>query len=249
MANEHLYRLRRSEIESLSSHFVPGLRVLEIGGGDGFQASLIASRGCSVLSLDVAPREGHSYHPVERYDGENVPAKDESFDIVFSSHVLEHVKVLPQLLAELSRVLKRQGLGIHVLPSSMWRVWTSLAHYPFLVMHAVGQHKGVPGVDELPTLRGAVGKLGLMHTTTRILLAGPHGEYSSAFAELYYFSKQRWLRVFDQCGFRVERIEDNDLFYTGYGLFPSLPLTTRHALARWFGSAAHVFLTRRSSAR
>jgi len=224
---------------------VPGFRVLEIGGADGLQANLMASFGCTVSSIDVAPRaHAESYHPVQQYDGENIPAEDQSFDIVFSSHVLEHIKFLPELLAEIRRVLKRDGLAIHVLPSSMWRFWTSLAHYPFLVLHAVGQHEGVPGVAELPTLGGTVGRFGLRHTAKRILLAGPHGEYSSAFAELYYFSKRRWLGVFQRHGFRVERIEGNGLFYTGYGLFPKLSLATRHTLAYCLGSAAHVFFTR-----
>jgi SAM-dependent methyltransferase len=248
MTDELLHNLRRWELESIRSQIAPGFRVLEIGGGDGFQANLLASFGCAVLSIDVAPRSnGESYYPVQQYDGKHIPAEDKSFNVVFSSHVLEHIKFLPTCLEEIRRVLKPRGLAIHVLPSSAWRFWTSLAHYPFLLLHALGLHRAVPGVAELPTLSEVTGKLGLRHTAKRILLAGPHGEYASAFAELYYFSKRRWMRVFNRHGFRVERTEGNGLFYTGYGLFPNAPLATRQALARWLGSAAHVFFTRHSS--
>jgi hypothetical protein len=41
----------------------------------------------------------------------------------------------------------------------------------------------------------------------RVLVPSPHGEYKSAAAELYYFSKRRWLRVFADNGFEVEEVE------------------------------------------
>ncbi|WP_425987570.1 class I SAM-dependent methyltransferase [Ensifer sp. R-19] len=42
----------------------------------------------------------------QHYDGENFPAKDNSFDIVFSWGVFEHVANVPRVLEEMYRVLK-----------------------------------------------------------------------------------------------------------------------------------------------
>ena len=48
------------------------------------------------------------------YDGENLPYEDESFDIVVSDMVLEHVQSVRESLGEMLRVLKKGGsLYIH----------------------------------------------------------------------------------------------------------------------------------------
>jgi len=76
----------------------------------------------------------------------------------------------------------------------------------------------------------------------RILPVSPHGEYPNAIAELYYFSKWRWLRLFESNGFEVIQVAGNGLFYSGYGLFPRMALSVRRRLARVLGSACHVFV-------
>ena len=118
-----LEKLRRAEIESVREWFRPGTRVLEIGGGSGWQASLIASWGCEVVSIDVADRPAPpvQYFPVQTYDGEHIPFPDDSFDLVVSSNVLEHVRALVPLLAETRRVLRPGGQAVHILPSSSRR--------------------------------------------------------------------------------------------------------------------------------
>lgn len=115
----HLERLRRAEIEGVRGWFGPGARVLEIGGGSGWQASLIRQWGCEVVSLDVEGRERPpvEFFPVREYDGTHIPFADASFDRIVSSNVLEHVRDLPALLAEMRRVLAPGGLMIHILPS------------------------------------------------------------------------------------------------------------------------------------
>lgn len=41
--------LRGAEFECVKQYFQPGVRVLEIGGGNGYQASLIAALGAMYL--------------------------------------------------------------------------------------------------------------------------------------------------------------------------------------------------------
>ena len=50
------------------------------------------------------------------YDGENIPFPDNSFDLVFSSHVLDAVWNLEKAFAEISRVLKKGGILCVVMP-------------------------------------------------------------------------------------------------------------------------------------
>ena len=124
--------LRRFELLAVADYFSPSSRVLEVGGGDGWQASIIASWGCEVRSIDIEPHL-HVHHPVERYDGRTIPSEAGAFDIVFSSHVLEHVAELPALSMEMARVLRPDGVMIHLMPSATWRLWTLLAHYPYVL--------------------------------------------------------------------------------------------------------------------
>lgn len=46
-----------------------------------------------------------------------VPFPDDSFDVVVSTSVLEHVMDLPPVMAEIARVLKPSGVALHLYPS------------------------------------------------------------------------------------------------------------------------------------
>jgi len=96
---ERLKKVRRAEVEAVKPWFEPGTRALELGSGNGYQASIIASWGCEVVAIDVhdSPLAAR-YYPIQYYDGENIPYPDESFDVVFSCHVLPHVKDLPSVV-------------------------------------------------------------------------------------------------------------------------------------------------------
>ena len=85
---------------------------------------------------------------------------------------------------------------------------------------------------------------GLRASAWKMLAPGPHGEYPSATAELWYFSRRRWESVFRKAGFEVEEYDTNRIFYTGYGLFPSLEPSFRRPLAHFLGASCHIFVLR-----
>ena len=241
-----LAKLRAEEFLCVQHWFRHGQRVLEIGGGNGYQASLIAATGAEVESLDVVrvPPGTTAYFPVELYDGRSIPFPSASFDRVFSSNVLEHIADLENSLMETRRVLKDDGLAIHILPTPAWRLWTSITYYPYLAKRAasgcsriwtgVKQSAGQTvaatsgAADETVASAPIAGRRSLL---MRLLLAGPHGEYPSAAAELWYFSQRRWRAVFEKCGFAVIEAESTRLFYTGYAVLPSLTLPRRRYLS------------------
>ncbi len=238
--------LRESELRTAEVYFTAGTRVLELGGGSGFQASLIAARGAEVTSIDVAlPVDQRKFFPVQLYDGQTIPFPDGTFDIVFSSNVLEHVANLDGMMKEMHRVLKPGGLAIHILPTPAWRLWTSLAHYAYLIMRLFGSRRGVWG-GHVPSLREKMGRSGLWGTMTRVIVAGPHGEYPSALSEMWYFSKRRWLGVFRRNGFRLECGYPSGVFDTGYSIWPSLSVGVRRKLAILFGSATYIYVLRKA---
>jgi SAM-dependent methyltransferase len=241
----HLERLRLAEAASVRDWLRPGMRVLELGGGDGFQASVLTAWGSRVVSVDLPdrPRRQPTFFPVLDYDGQHLPFAPGTFDAVFSSNVLEHIESLPQVLAETRRVLRPDGLAVHLVPSTAWRVWTSLAHYAYLLKRVAGGDAAIPGAM-VPDAGVLVRRRGLGYLLRRALLAGPHGAHPSALAELYYFSGRRWRRVFERSGFAVVEAGTNGLFYTGYGLAPRRSLAARRRLAGWLGAACHLFVVR-----
>lgn len=217
--------------------------MLEIGGGNGFQASLIAATGADVQSIDVAeyPRSVQVF-PVGIYDGSTIPFPDHVFDLVFSSNVLEHIPHLDAILAETKRVMKSDGVAIHILPTPSWRVWTSLAHYLYLlkrVFNLAGVGGGDGLTDHAPSGMSTMRRWGMIK---RALFAGPHGEYPSALSELWYFSRARWEGVFHKNAFDVLETVTSGIFYTGYGVFSWLSLEQRKLLSNLLGSSTRIFI-------
>ena len=220
-----LPRIRKFEIEAHRTWFKKDSRVLEIGGGSGYQASIIAGWGCKVASLDVDPKS--VFFPVQNYDGARIPFCDESFDIVFSSNTLEHVKRLKPLIAETRRVTSPKGIGIHSMPSPVWRFWSNIGHYLNLARKI------------------ASGEYSASYVLRRELTPGRHGERGNALSELYYFSKDHWKHVFEEQGFEVFRTEPNRLFYTSPGVFPNASLKIGVIAARFLGSSSNTYFVKR----
>jgi ubiquinone/menaquinone biosynthesis C-methylase UbiE len=239
-----LHRLRAAEVETVKRWFPPGCRVLELGGGDGFQATLLAEMGCVVSSIDVAPRSGAgtAFHPVERYDGERIPFSDATFDVVFTSNVLEHIPDLPKVLGELSRVCRPDGYGVHLVPSTSWRFWTNLTHFPWLLRYALGG-RGSMRAEE-PNVANAMTRNTPRQLVSKMLGWAPHGERGSAWSELVLFSRRHWRGVLEAQGLEALHESDNSLFYTGHMLLSGLPMSTRRQLASALGGACHVFVVR-----
>lgn len=104
--------------------------LLEIGAGTGWQAQWLANRHYNVSAIDLASsnyRENRVW-PVIEYDGVHIPFENATFDIVFSSNVLEHIPHIREFQKEIHRVLKPGGRVVHVVPSSSWRFWTNVTH-------------------------------------------------------------------------------------------------------------------------
>ena len=134
-----LHAIRYAEMEAWGHLIGDGDRVLEVGGGTGYQARALSKRGMSIVSVDVA---GSYYrddrvHRIVEYDGRTLPFSDGIFDKVLTSHCLEHVVSLSRLQDEMARVLRDGGSAVHVLPTPQWLLLTWLQHYPIMAHRAV----------------------------------------------------------------------------------------------------------------
>ena len=247
----HLNNLRAAEIEKIIAHLRPkGARLLEIGAGTGRQAQELASRGYDVAAIEIPDSNYTSERlfPIIDYDGRRIPFPDASFDIVFSSNVLEHVPDLVQMHAEVRRVLKPDGYAVHVIPTHAWRFWTTLSQIPTGFQHAaaLGRQLWPPLFQSRSRWRACAGAwlLACKH------IAGGfwqrrHGERGNTITETWLFHPAWCRRNFRQNGFEIIRDEPMGLFYTGNMLFgQTWSLESRARAARWLGSACHIFEVR-----
>ena len=241
--------LRNAEVEivlaELLARNAKGASIVEIGGGTGWQAKRLAEAGFKVRSFEIANsdyREGRVF-PVEEYDGHKIPAPDGSFDVVFSSNVLEHIGALEQFQDELARVLKPNGIAIHVVPSATWRVYTFIAHYPWLVRMAADLTRGKRDTAEARIAARAVSRRSPIELLSRVLVAPRHGEHGSAIGEIWLFSRFAWKSLFRRTGWHLLAHKPNGLFYTGAVMFGrSIDPPARRHLSRILGSSCHVFV-------
>ena len=243
--NDDLHHIRADELNFLASRLRADGTLLELGAGTGFQARELTNRGFDVKAIDL-PKSAYSnsrVFPILDYNGTEIPFSDSSFDVVFSSHVLEHVLNVPALLKETRRVLKPGGYAVHAIPNSNWRLFTTLAgpvdFVPFL---AASLTNTVPK----PSARKRRGPVMEFARGTAARFAPlAHGERGNALTELVTFSKRHWIKQFERNGFEVVRTEPMNLFYTGWCLLGRrMPIEIRRRIAQTLGSVCYLYEVR-----
>jgi len=257
LTRAHLDAVRRYEIERVLALVpAPRGRLLEIGAAGGFQAALLAPHFAEVEAIDLPQSipPGATAFPVKPYDGRRLPFPDRSFDLVFSSNVLEHIQHVEAFQAEIRRVLKPGGRAAHVLPSSTWRLWTIATHYldlPARVVMRLRSSSFETAAAQPPrddAKESSHGGARVSANILNMLLERRHGERGTTLGELYLFSRPAWTRLFRRNGFVIETARPLGLFYTGYALCgEGLGVPARQSLARRLGSATVLYVLRDAS--
>ncbi|TVS21090.1 MAG: class I SAM-dependent methyltransferase [Planctomycetaceae bacterium] len=105
-----------------------GTKILDVGAGAGVIAAQLAERAGPPGRVDAVDLEDqrvvHEGFSFTRVEGTTLPFPDESFDIVVSNHVIEHVGDRAAQLAhlrEIRRVLRDDGLAYLAVPNR-WAV-------------------------------------------------------------------------------------------------------------------------------
>lgn len=106
-----------------------------------------------------------------------LPFGDESYDFVFASHVLEHVREDEKAIREIRRVLRPQGIAILPVPV----VCEKTIEYPEANPHEAG-HVRAPGTDYPERYRKYFGRVEV-HSS---------GNYAREFQVFTYEDRTRW---------------------------------------------------------
>lgn len=219
-----LEKLREKELMSfIKSLTNKNLKILEIGAGAGWQSKRLNDLGFCITAVDVhnSNYKNYSVYPIIFYDGVNLPFNDLSFDVIYSSHTLEHVKNLDALLKEMYRVLKPGGFMYHSMPSSSWQFWSLLANFL-----------------RIQSTYGVLRDLFVNHT-----IFPRHGEIGNSLTEMFYFRKNRWKKIFLKNGFVLTSVLKGRLFYTGKGVLNErLNFKNRTIISYFLGSSSNIFI-------
>jgi 2-polyprenyl-3-methyl-5-hydroxy-6-metoxy-1,4-benzoquinol methylase len=118
--DEHLVRYQ------LAASLVKGNRVLDIACGSGYGTKILSKAGAAeVIGIDadeMAVKEAEKNYGGEAIvfktgDAENIKENNESFDIIISFETIEHLKNPEKYLAEISRILKKDGIALVSTPN------------------------------------------------------------------------------------------------------------------------------------
>lgn len=117
---EHMHRY------GWSLQIVAGRDVLDIACGEGYGSALMASRARSILGVDISKdavahaRARYGAQPNLRFEVGSVtaiPLGDASVDVVISFETIEHLAEQAEMIAEIRRVLRPDGLLVISSPN------------------------------------------------------------------------------------------------------------------------------------
>lgn len=125
---EHCLALIHRKAYETAAGLAAGKAVLDLGCNHGYGTALLARNAGSIVGLDVSPRAleaARQRHPgldFRLYEGGRLPFPDRTFDLVTSFQVIEHVVEVNAYLAEISRVLRPEGVAIFTTPNAAIRI-------------------------------------------------------------------------------------------------------------------------------
>jgi len=120
--------------ESLLLNHPQGYRpkLLDIGTGNG-EIAFHLGKEYEVFSVDIIDqRQIYNGYSFTRLENEILPFPNQSFDIIVSNHIIEHVVNADLHLAEISRLIRDDGLVYLATPN---RLWPWEVHYRIFFLH------------------------------------------------------------------------------------------------------------------
>jgi SAM-dependent methyltransferase len=114
----------------------PKIRILDFGCGQGNMVNYLISLGFDANGCDITPAwESLQENTTGRFsiitnNPYRLPYEDNSFDMVFSTSVLEHAQNTEGVFREIYRVLRNGGISMHYYPSKWYLPSEPHIHIP-----------------------------------------------------------------------------------------------------------------------
>jgi len=244
MEGLHRTRKRRREIEAVMDLLAPYVKdkrdknILEFGSGKGYQVPylkrlghLVASDPYTASSIKWRDRTAR----VVCCDATRLPFADSSFDMVFSSHVIEHIEDTDTLFRELKRVGDKDCLYVFTVPTEIWLLLSLPAQVYNGVRKILTRFTGGRGAARKETKTGAGSK--------RSFPAG-HGWRPGFLESFRSFRPASWKALFASNGFDIMAMRPLLLYAPSE--FPVVPTVSLPASLGVSSSLAFVLKDRAS---
>ena len=258
---EYLHAIRKREIDIVFSllpdkYFVSGL---EIGAGDGYQTSLLATHLSKLISSDLNFKRMKKALMIPGVDYQKVDAdsiggmfKVETLNFIFSSNVLEHLRDPEKFLAATQSMLTNDGYAVHIIPSRHIKISYLLFYYPNLVLlvidRLIGKLRGRSvfrgaGIDLENNINTGTQSKKVVGKIKKFLIPSPHGNFPNHTREFVAFGKSQWVRLFKKAGYFIAAYAQGPAF-SGYGF----GLMSSRRLLEYCGvSSEHIFILKKMS--
>ncbi len=250
----YLHELRKRELEIVFQKCPRGKifgSALELGAGDGFQSEILAEHTNYLISTDYNQerlRKNCTKDIEYRIcDAEAIDLlfEERQFDFVFSSNLLEHLPHPETALKGIHKVLKDDGVTIHIMPNRFFGISRMLLFYPNLFMTKLSdlteadspgefiraklfnmKNRAVENPETAPVERTGNNLKTVFHKRygyiRRLLWPTPHGISESNIKEFLAWKEKKWLKEFESAGFKVIKVAKGPVA-SGYGFgFDSL---------------------------
>jgi len=127
ISHENYWFMRHVVAYEYALPMAGGKRVIDVGCGEGYGPSILASEARSVLGIDIAPevvaharsRYGSEKVTFEVMDVNRLDVPDSSFDLAVSFQVVEHLVDESGYFNEMARVLEPGGVAIITTPNRL----------------------------------------------------------------------------------------------------------------------------------
>ena len=244
-----LHLIRNTELEAALKYFPRGnIKILEVGGGDGYIAKRISELSYDITSVDVEPKNDiDSCFHVDKCDNDKLSFETETFDLVFTFHVIPHVKDKTIFFSELKRVVKKDGLLIHIVPTVWWSLITNFWHYVLMPKNvwykAKIKKKTLFDTAANKRKNNNVKKYGKL---INYLFLHPLGENPSFIHEFFYFSDSYWRKLFKKNGFTIWQKGNCLYLYSGCSVFKMRFLELRKTLAKYSMASSRYYVMKKT---
>lgn len=242
---ERIRRIRIEEFELVLKEFEGRIfkSALEIGCGDGTQ-SLLLKEYCDEListdidSSDIPPERLEKINFVPA-DATSLPFDDNHFDLIYSSNVLEHIENIEGAIDEMKRVMKPDGIMIHIIPNTTWKFLQMFLWIPFrlkiLAAKLFGEKARSESVEEFGSPKTE------SETKSSRWCPPIHGVAKSHFEEWQLFRVSRWRDLFKKKNLMIEK-SHGLMLYSAWNMgFASI----RNFLSQLGLKSSHCFILRK----
>ena len=117
---------------NVASNFGKNKYIMDYGCGPGYGSAILSKKATKVLGVDIYRKPldyaKKTYNNIPNLSFQKIspklplPFNDQTFDVIVSRHVIEHITNVQNSLYELKRILKKGGILIIMTPNRKFRL-------------------------------------------------------------------------------------------------------------------------------